>query len=270
MDSSNIRYEIDESIATITFDRPGKLNALTFEMADTFVNLVEEAASDPDVHVVIVQGAGRAFTSGVDMEDHVDVQSPGGKTYEADRDDIAAAAARWLRLWSFPKPLVVKAHGYCAAWGVELAMHADIVFASHDCQFFFPSVRNGAGLPDSATVVYHLGLQWAKRLLLTGDAIDGRTAERIGLVCQSFPADELDAATRALARRLAVLPPALLAQSKAIINQSVELMCRSALQSFAEHANATARRDPQLAIFGEVLREQGLAAAIAWREARLR
>lgn len=267
--SSRIRYEVEQSIATITFNRPDKLNALTFEMADSFVALVDEAAGDPGVRVVIVQGAGRAFTAGVDMNDHADVQSPGGKTYDDDRRDIATAAARWLRLWSFPKPLVVKAHGYCAAWGVEIAMHADIVFASYDCQFFFPSVRNGTGLPDSATTVYHLGPQWAKRLLLTGEAIDGLTAERIGLICQSFPANELDAATHDLARRLAALPPALLTQSKAVINQSVELMGRSSLQSFAERANAIARRDPEAAIFGEIVRARGLAAAIAWREDRL-
>jgi len=270
MADDRVQYRVDESIATITFDRTDKLNALTFAMADTFVDLVDRAGADPAVHVIVVQGAGRAFTAGVDIEDHLDEQSPLGKTVDADRDDIAAAAARWLRLWSCPKPVIVKAHGYCVGWGVEIAMHADVTLAADSCQFFFPSIRNGGGLPDSATAVYHLGIQWAKRLLLSGEAIDGPTAARIGLVCQSYPDDELDDAVRALARRMAALPPSLLAQSKAVVNRSVELMGRAELQAFAEHANALARRDPGAATMAEVIRHEGLAAAIDWRERRTR
>src|SRR6478735_4688980 len=84
-----------------------------------------------------------------------------------------------------------RSHAHCVGWGLEIALHADLVLASHDCTFFFPSVRNGAGLPDSTMAIYHLGIQWAKRLLLTGDAIDGRTAARIGLVVESFAENEL-------------------------------------------------------------------------------
>lgn len=270
MPHEHVRYERDAAIATVTLDRPAKLNALTFAMADELVASIERAAADEQVRVVVLQGAGRAFTSGVDIEDHLDEQSPAGKTYEADLADIADAARRWEILWSCPKPVVVKAHGWCVGWGLEIALHADIVLASHDCRFFFPSVRNGAGLPDSAIVLHHVGLQWAKRLLVAGEEVDGRTAERIGLVSQSLDADRLDAAVSSLANRMAVLPPALLAQSKSVINERVELMRRAELQAFAERANATARRDPEVAGFGEVLKAHGVAAAIEWRERRLR
>jgi enoyl-CoA hydratase len=266
---TGVRYEIDGPVATITFDRPEKLNALSFAMADEFIGLVDRAGADPAVRVIVVQGAGRAFTSGVDIDDRVDVQNPAGRTIDADRAEIAHAAGRWMQLWSCPKPVIVKAHGLCIGWGIEIAVHADIVLASEDCQFFFPSVRNGSGLPDSAMIVHHLGVQWAKRLLFTAEAVDGRTAERIGLVCQAYPADELDGAVRDLARRMAVLPPAQLTQSKAVVNRSVELMGRAPLQEFAELANATARRDPEVATFGEILARDGRAAAIAWREQRL-
>ncbi len=267
----HVRCCVEQTVATITLDRPEKLNAITFAMADAIIEHVAAAADDPEVHVIVLQGAGPAFTTGVDIDDHLEEQSPGEKTFEADRADIARAASRWLGLWTCPTPVIVKAHGWCAAWGIEIAMHADVVLATEDCKFFFPSVRNGAGLPDSATAVYHLGLQWAKRLLLTGEIIDGRTAERIGLVCQAYPTlDELDAAVADLARRMAVLPPALLTQSKSVLNQSAELMGRPALQVFAENANATARRDPEVATFGEIMQTHGRAAAIAWREDRLR
>jgi enoyl-CoA hydratase len=266
----HVDYRVEASIPTITLDRPEKLNAVTFTMADAIVEHLDQATVDPAVRVVVLQGAGDAFTTGIDIEDHLEEQSPGEKDFDADRADIARAAERWLRLWSCPKPIIVKAHGWCAAWGLEIAMHADIVLASEDCRFFFPSVRNGAGLPDSATAVYHLGPQWAKRLLFSGEIIDGRTAERIGLVCQAYPTGELDAAVDDLARRIAAIPSELVSQSKAVINQRIELMGRPALQSFAEHANATARRDPDVALFGQIMQRDGKAAAIAWREARLR
>jgi enoyl-CoA hydratase len=173
-------------------------------------------------------------------------------------------------LWTLPKPVIVKAHGHCVGWGLELALHADMVLSSHDCAFFFPSVRNGAGLPDSVAAIYQLGVQWAKRLLFTGDAIDGRTAARIGLALESYPIEDLDEAVDTLARRMAALPPALLAKSKAVVNQSVELLGRASLQNFAAEANAEARQSPEVAEFSRILRERGLREAIEWRDARTR
>jgi enoyl-CoA hydratase len=161
-----------------------------------------------------------------------------------------------MHLWTLPKPVVVKAHGSCVGWGLEIALHADLVLASHDCTFFFPSVRNGAGLPDSTTAIYHLGVQWTKRLLLTGDAIDGRTAARIGLALESFPESELDDAVDSLA------------QSKAVINRAIDLMGREQLQRFAIEANATARQSPGVAEWSRVLGQRGLREAIKWRDDR--
>jgi enoyl-CoA hydratase len=260
-----VRYGVANGVATITFDRPDKLNALTFAMCETFEALLEEARVDPLVRVVVLEGNGRAFTTGVDVDDRPDLQDPSAHTMGEDIAEISRAADRWLHLWTLPKPVVVKAHGYCVGWGLEIALHADLVLASHDCSFFFPSVRNGSGLPDSVTAIYHLGIQWAKRLLLTGDAIDGRTAARIGLVLESFADEDLDEAVDSLARRMAALPPELLAQSKAVINKSIELMGRAPLQQFGAEANATARQSPAVAEWSRVLREKGLSAALEWR-----
>jgi enoyl-CoA hydratase len=267
-DDERVRYDVADAIATITFDRPEKLNALTFSMADTFVARVDEARRDPEVRVVVLKGNGRAFTAGVDLADRPEWQDPSAHTVDDDMAEIARASERWRSLWMLPKPVIVKAHGHCVGWGLEIALHADMVLASHDCTFFFPSVRNGAGLPDSVTAIYHLGVQWAKRLLLTGDAVDGRTAARIGLALESYADDDLDGAVEALARRMAALPPELLAQSKVVINHSVELMGLSSLQRFATEANATARQAPGVAEFSRILRERGLHEAIRWRDER--
>jgi enoyl-CoA hydratase len=263
-----VRYDVADAIATITFDRAEKLNALTFAMADTFVSRLDDAGRDPDVRVVVVKGNGRAFTSGVDLADRPEWQDPSAHSAEDDIAEITRAADRWLSLWNLPKPVIVKAHGHCVGWGLEIALHADMVLASHDCTFFFPSIRNGAGLPDSVAAVYQLGVQWAKRLLFTGDAIDGRTAARIGLALESYPDDALDGAVDALARRMAALPPALLAESKRVVNQSIELMGRASLQQYAAEANAAARQSPSVAEFSRILRERGLREAVRWRDAR--
>lgn len=270
-DDPRVRYVVADGIATITFDRPEKLNALTFAMADAFEAAVRRADADPDVRVLVLRGEGDAFTTGVDVEDHLDEQDPAGKTLADDRADIARAAARWRALWDSPKPSIVRAHGWCAAWGLEIALHADIALATQDCRFFFPSVRNGGGLPDSAMVVHHVGPQWAKRLLVSGEIVDGATAARIGLVSESFASLEaLDEAIAVMARRIAALPVALVARAKLVCNDAVAQRGLDEVQDTAELANALARRDPEVATFGEILRTQGRAAAIAWREARLR
>jgi enoyl-CoA hydratase len=237
-----VRYDVAEHVATITFDRPEKLNAITFAMRDAFLERLETAEADPEVRVLIVTGNGSAFTSGVDVNDRPDLQDPVGRSIAADEAEIERAAGAWERMLKLSKPILVKAHGYCVGWGLEIALHADIVLASEDCKFFYPSVTRGTGLPDSSTTMYHLGPQWSKRLLMAGEVIDGVTAERIGLVSETLPADELDAALHALARRTAAVAPEILAQSKRVINESIELMGRAALQQLAVKANATVRR----------------------------
>lgn len=249
MPHQTILFEVADHIATITFNRPDKMNAMTFAMRDDFLEHLQTAETDPDIRVIIVKGKGRAFTSGVDLNDRPDLQDPSNHSLEADEAEITKAADAWLRMLTLPKPIIVKAHGYCIGWGLEIALHADIVLASEDCKFSYPSVTNGTGLPDSSTTMYHLGPQWAKRLLMAGDIIDGTTAERIGLVSEVLPAEELDAAIDTLASRAAAVAPELLAQSKRVINEAVELMGRPALQKFSVKANALVRR--QILVPGE-------------------
>ena len=193
----HIRYRVADGIATITFNRPEKRNAITFAMADTFVERLADAGASPDVRVVVIEGAGPSFTAGVDVTEQPDRQDPAATSLAEDEAEISASAGRWSQLWSLPKPVIVKARGHCVGWGLEIALYADFVLASLDCQFFFPSVRNGSGLPDSSMAIYHLGPQWSKRLLFTGDAVDGLTAARIGLVLEAVPDDELDGAVDA-------------------------------------------------------------------------
>ena len=253
----HIRYGVTDGVATITFDRPEKLNAITFAIRDTFIDRLDLAGADSDVRVVVVEGAGSTFTAGVDVEDRPELQDPSSTSLEDDEAEIRAAAQRWSRLWSLAKPVIVKARGHCVGWGLEIALHADLVVASVDCQFFFPSIRNGSGLPDSSMAIYHLGPQWSKRLLLTGQAIDGATAARIGLVVEAMPDEDLDEAVATLAAQMAALPPDVVAQSKRVLNRAIDLMGRAALQEFSAAANATARRSPQAAEWSRQVPREG-------------
>ncbi len=236
-----VRYRVADGVATITFDRPEARNAITFAMRDELAALLERAGADPAVRVVVLEGAGGAFTAGVDVHDRPDEQDPAGVA-EADDAAAIAGAARALGapVGAAPARGGEGPRACASGWGLELALHADLVVAADDCRFFFPSIRNGSGLPDSSMALYHLGPQWAKRLLLTGDEVDGRTAERIGLVVEAVPDDELDAAVDRLARRLAAVPPEVAAASKRVLNHAVDLMGRAALQDFSARANARA------------------------------
>ena len=264
--AGRIRYEVEGAVATVTIDHPLKRNALTFAMRDALVDQIIAAGADDAVRVVVLTGEGDTFTTGVDIDDRPDQQDPAGRTLEADEAEIADAAGRWLSLWELPKPVIVKARGYCIGWGLEMALHADVVVATPDCRFFYPSVLNGSGLPDSSITVHHVSPQWAKRLLLAGETIDGTQAERIGLVSEVVADADLDDAVAALARSMAARPASLLAAAKAVVNKGVELQGRAALQATAERANAVARQDPEAEEFGRILREQGRTAAIAWRD----
>jgi enoyl-CoA hydratase len=237
--SQQVRYEVTDRVATIAFNRPEKLNAISFAMRDAFLEHLRTAQTDPAVFAIVVKGDGRAFTSGVDLKD---LKDPSGHSIESDEAEIETAARGWEQMLQLPKPILVKAHGYCVGWGLEIALHADVVLASEDCQFFYPSVTMGTGLPDSSTTMYHLGPQWSKRLLMAGEIIDGIRAERIGLVSEALPLDQLDEAIDALAQKMAAVAPELSAQSKRVINESIELMGRPALQKFSVKANAAVRR----------------------------
>ena len=270
-DLDHLTYGVRDGIATVTWDRPEKLNAITPAMRRAFIEALRTAEADPAVHVIVLKGNGRAWCVGVDLEDMSRAhQDPAVRGVRLDAREIYEAADRWGTLWMIQKPIVVKVQGLCVGWGLEIALYADIVVAAEDAQFNYPSVRNGTGLPDSNMAIYHLGPQWAKYMLFTGDFIDGRTAERIGLVLKAVPEAELDDEVETIARRMPAVPVDLLAESKGVLNKAIDLMGRHVLQQIAAESNAISRLNPFVAEWTRRVREEGNEAAIAWREERQR
>jgi enoyl-CoA hydratase len=271
MASGNILTEARDRVSYLTLNRPEKLNALTAELMDELIDAVKAAEADEAIGCLVLQGKGRAFCSGWDLTPPEPggagghgIRPPEEMTLREDLNALNARSGRWSTLWSLTKPVIVKVHGYCLAGGTDMALNCDMIVAAEDAQFGFPAVRS-MGSPSTHMWTYMVGPQWAKRLLLTGERIDARTAERIGLVMQAVPASELDDVVHALASNIARVPYDLLAQNKSICNKAIELMGRTMLQELARESDAMAHKSPAAQEFGQIARSEGLKAALEWQ-----
>jgi enoyl-CoA hydratase len=150
----------------------------------------------------------------------------------------------YMELWRSPKPVIAQVHGFCVGGGTDFALCSDLIVCEQDCRIGYPPARVW-GSPTTAMWVYRLGLERTKRLLLTGDALDGRRAVEWGLASEAVPADELDAAGLALARRVALLPSNQLHMMKLLVNQAYESMGLRVNQLVGTLLDGSARHTPE-------------------------
>jgi enoyl-CoA hydratase len=255
----------------LTLNRPEKLNALSSELVEALSAALAGAAADDTVRAVIVRGAGRAFCAGYDLiEDQAFAEA--GADVAAWRAALAHDMEKLLEIFDHPKPVVAEVHGFCLAGGCDLMMMCDVAIASDDAMFGEPEIRFGSGVV-TMVMPWLVGARKAKELLLTGeDRIPAHEALRIGLVNRVVPRDELSDAALAFAGDVAKLDPVAIALTKRSINRSLEvagfreaLWANVDLDAIIESAEVEERRE-----FNRVRAEQGLKAAIAWRDARFR
>ena len=269
-----IEYEASNGIGRVRLNRPEKLNALSRELQDELVDCLEQADDDPEVRVMTLRGNGRAFCAGYDITPPSTPEAQAAA--QEQRDNIRADIHRMKRtpntmnsILNLSKPVIVGVHGYCIAGGTDLAMHCDIIIAADDAQIGFPPVRS-MGTPPTHMWTYMVGPQWAKWFLLTGESVSGTRAEELGLVWKSVPGEGLDAAVEDLARTMARIPWELLAANKSIVNKAMDLMGRSTLQHIAAETDAIAHQAPIVKEFSRMAREEGLKAALEWRDGPFR
>ena len=269
-----IEYSASDGIARVRLDRPEKLNALSRELQDELVDCMERADDDPEVRVITLRGNGRAFCAGYDITPPATPEAQAAA--QVARDNIRADIHRMKRtpttmnaILNLSKPVIAGVHGYCIAGGTDLAMHCDIIIAADDAQIGFPPVRS-MGTPPTHMWTYMVGPQWAKWFLLTGESVSGARAEELGLVWKSVPGEGLDAAVDDLARTMARIPWELLAANKSIVNKAMDLMGRATLQTIAAETDAIAHQAPIVKEFSRMSREQGLKAALDWRDGPFR
>jgi enoyl-CoA hydratase len=251
----------------LTLNRPRQHNPLTSLCIDELLTAVADAGRDPDVRVVVIRSSGPSFSSGYGV---IPEDTRPGDQYtqsgmEADATAMLDLAAGWSRIWDCAIPVIAQVHGNCLAGGTDLALHCDIVVAADDARIGFPPVRS-MGVPPTNMWLYHLGPQWTKRLLFTGDTLTGAEAAAVGLVQSSVPEPDLEKTVLDLAMRIALVGRDLLVANKRVINQGVELMGRSQLQRFAALNDAVAHRSPEARAFTARAAEVGLKQAVRERD----
>jgi enoyl-CoA hydratase len=264
----SVRYEAADRIATITLDRPERLNAIDGHMPGELRRAVEQADEDPEVHVIVLQGAGRSFCAGYDLEAYAE-QGIGtqGEVWDPIRDyrGMKANTDHFMALWRAAKPTICKVQGHAVAGGSDIALCCDLVVMADDARIGYMPARVW-GCPTTAMWVYRLGPEKAKRMLLTGDTIDGRQAAEWGLVLESVPADRLDARVRELAERMAGVPVNQLVMQKLLVNQAYDVMGLPGTQVLATRFDGITRHSPVGRWFQRYAAEHGFHAAVEWRD----
>ncbi len=272
-DHECITASVSDGYCTITLNRPEKRNALSRVLLDELQAALWDADDDKAVHCVVIKAAGPDFCSGYDlagMQDHSDQPDRprrGSKTIDDDSWQLERNTHRMRVLWDMHKPTICQLHGRCLAGGTDLALFCDLIIAADDALIGFPPARNLGSLPNSMWL-YHVGPQWAKRLTMTGDLINGRDAASIGLVMKSVPAELLDAEVTSLAKRLALIDADLLSSNKRVINMGMELMGARTLQRYAAETDARAHRAPGTQEYFSAVRKGGLKGAFADRDGK--
>ena len=261
--SGRVTYETRGPAAWITLERPEKLNALTKEMVAELVGALDRADADDEVKVVVLTGAGRAFSAGYDL---AEVATGGAYAW---RKVLGRDVDLAMRLWSLPKPTIAAVRGWCLGGACELAMACDLVIAAEDARFGEPEIRLGSG-PVALLMPFVLGQKKTAELLFTGDAIDAVEAHRLGLVNRVVAGDELEAAVGELVRKIAPTPLATLRLTKIALTRAYEAMgLRTAVNANLDlSAILNATGGPEQEEFDRILADEGLKAALAWRDAR--
>ncbi|MGL6279436.1 MAG: enoyl-CoA hydratase/isomerase family protein [Gaiella sp.] len=261
--SGSVGLEVRSGAAWITLDRPDKLNALDAAMVAALAERLRQAAQDDAVKVVVLRGAGRAFSAGYDL-------SEGGGSEPRSADDWHEELTRdvelTLQLWALPKPTIAAVHGWCLGGALDLAIACDMVVAAESARFGVPEIRYGSG-PVTLLLPFVIGQKKANELLFTGDDVDADTAARIGLVNEVVPVDELEAAVERLVARIAPTPLPVLRLNKMALTRAYEAMgLRTAQQANLDlGAILNALDTPEQRAFDTIAAEQGLKAALAWR-----
>ena len=268
---TTLKYAVAGRIARITLNRPARLNAIDDKMPREIRRAVEAANDDDKAHVIVLAGAGKAFCAGYDLKKFAE-GDPKNRWNQSmpwdpmkDYRGMNANTDDFFSIWRSYKPVICKVHGYAVAGGSDIALCADIVIMAEDAKIGYMPARVW-GCQTTAMWVYRLGAEKAKRMLLTGDTVDGRTAEKMGLVYQAVPAKMLDKTVDALARRIAGVPKNQLMMQKLMINQAYDNMGLAGTQMMATLFDGITRHSPEGVWFKNYAQKHGFHAAVKWRD----
>jgi enoyl-CoA hydratase len=269
-----ILYAADGPVATITLNRPERLNTIVPPMPDEVEQAVARATGDAQVKVIIVRGAGRAFCAGYDFSGgfhHWDEGITSDGQWDPGKDFVSATAPqlaptqKLMSVWRCPKPVVAQVHGWCVGGGSDFALCADLVVASDDAVIGTPYSRMW-GCYLSGMWIYRLGLARAKYHALTGRPLSGAEAAEIELINEAVPFQKLEGRVTELAAELAGLPASQLAAMKLVVNQAYERMGLGSTQTLGPILDGLMRNTPQAKEFIDLAASDGVRAAIERRD----
>jgi enoyl-CoA hydratase len=273
-DFETILYAVDGPVATITLNRPERLNTIVPPMPDEVEAAVGLAIADGAVKVIVLRGAGRAFCAGYDFgggfEHWGDAMNTDGR-WDPGKDFTMATAPelaptqKFMSIWRSPKPVIAQVHGYCVGGGSDFALCADLVIASEDAVIGTPYSRMwGAYL--SGMWIYRLGLARTKFHALTGRPLNGRQAADIELINEAVPFAELEARVAELAAELSTIPSSQLAAMKLVVNHAYENMGLASTQTLGPILDGLMRNTPEALEFIDTAATEGVGAVVQRRD----
>lgn len=276
MSEESVCLETGDRIATITLNKPEKLNTIHPNMWMRLEEALKQANETPEVRVIVLQGAGDSFCAGFEFSDGLEQYERWGisiseKDYDPGLDMMFATSPffgpvpKFMHIWRSSRPVIAKIQGWCVGGGSEMALCADIIVASEDARIGTPYARVW-GCHLTGMWIYRLGLTKAKQYALTGEPVSGKEAAEIGLINEACPLEELDARVDGWAEKLARIPLTQLAAMKLVVNQAYDNMGLQSTQYLGTILDGIMRNTPQGGAFVETAKSQGVGVAVAQRD----
>ena len=287
MSYTTLRTETEDGVRSIVLCRAEEYNTITPMLRDELARAIDDADADPEVRVILLRAEGRAFCAGYGLDWSTAAQaaethpsqsgqaSTAGETEDRHRRRVWDSAAdmrmigsfvdTYLKLWYAWKPTIAAVQGWCIGGGTDMVLCCDIIVAGEGASFGYPPSRVW-GTPTTAMWVYRMGLERAKRYMLTGDEIPARTAAELGLILEAVPDDELQSHAMALARRMARVPANQLAMLKLLANQTVENMGFASSRTLGTLFDGVARHTQEGLDFVARAQEVGFRQAVRERD----
>jgi enoyl-CoA hydratase len=220
-------------VRRLTLNRPEKRNALNHRLRGELIDALQAGDQDPEIHVMVIRGAGKCFSAGYELGDGNEGQEMPYFTAGGDGQWPRHVVDGWMGIWDLSKPVIAQVHSYCLAGGSELATGCDLVYVAEDAKIGYPAVR--FGVPDMQFHSWLVGMRRAMEMMVTGDSISGTEAERLGWATRAVPEAELEEHVLAMAERIAELPPDIVQLNKRTVHRQMEIMgIRSALRAGTE------------------------------------
>jgi enoyl-CoA hydratase len=272
MTFQTIDYRVADGVARITLNRPERLNAINRQLISDLREAVAAANDDSAVRVMVLSGAGRAFCAGYDLDWGTKSEDASQRALSGQWDPVqdyqgmSRNVRVFMSLWESPKPVIAQVHGWCVGGGTDMALCADLIYVAEDAHIGYPPARVW-GEPTTVMWVYRLGLEHAKRLMLSGEPLSGKDAERVGLASRAVPEGELPSAVDEMAQKLATIPANQLAMSKLLVNQAYENMGLRTTQMLGTFFDGTARHTPEGVAWRDMAMKEGFREAVRRRDA---